>query len=156
MRLTTFSDYGLRVLVYLGVHRGRLATIAEIARSYGVSENHLMKVVHHLAQRGYIETIRGKGGGMRLARPPADINVGKVVRESEDNLAFVECFDRATSDCRIAPACLLKKALGEALEAFFASLERYTLDDLIGNRPKLAKLLPVLEARPAPEETGQR
>ena len=148
MRLTTFSDYGLRVLIYLGVHRGRLATIAEIARAYGVSENHLMKVVHHLAQRGYVETIRGKGGGMRLARSPADINVGKVVRESEDNLAFVECFDRATSDCRIASACLLKKALGEALDAFFASLDRYTLDDLVGSRPKLAKLLPMPEVRP--------
>lgn len=148
MRLTTFSDYGLRVLIYLGVHRGRLATIGEIARVYGVSENHLMKVVHHLARHGYVETVRGKGGGLRLARAPADINVGKVVRESEDNLAFVECFDRATSDCRIASACLLKKALGEALDAFFASLERYTLDDLVGNRPRLAKLLPLLEARP--------
>lgn len=143
MRLTTFSDYGLRVLIYLGVHRERLATIAEIARAYGVSENHLMKVVHHLAQHGYIETIRGKGGGMRLARSPADINLGAVVRESEDNLGFVECFDKATSDCRIAPACLLKGVLGEALDAFFAILDRYTLADLIAGRRRLSKLIPL-------------
>lgn len=144
MRLTTFTDYGLRVLVYLGTHPARLATIAGIAQAYGVSENHLMKVVHHLAQHGYIETIRGKGGGMRLARAPADINIGDVVRQSEDDLAFVECFDKATSDCRIAPACRLKGVLGEALEAFYAALDRYTLADLIANRASLAKLVPLV------------
>jgi Rrf2 family nitric oxide-sensitive transcriptional repressor len=147
MRLTTFSDYSLRVLVYLAVHRDRLATIGEIARAYGVSENHLMKVVHHLAQHGHVETIRGKGGGMRLARAPADIVIGAVVRESEDNVAFVECFDAGTSDCRIAAACLLKKVLGEALEAFFATLDRYTLADVVGNRAKLEKLIPLRVAK---------
>jgi Rrf2 family nitric oxide-sensitive transcriptional repressor len=151
MRLTTFSDYGLRVLMYLGVHRERLATIGEIARAYGISENHLMKVVHHLAQHGYIETIRGKGGGMRLARAPGEINIGAVVRQSEDSLTFVECFDRETSDCRIAPACSLKHALAEALESFFATLDRYTLADLLGSRSRLAKLLPenTVPLRPA-------
>ncbi|HEX6138034.1 MAG TPA: Rrf2 family transcriptional regulator [Casimicrobiaceae bacterium] len=154
MRLTTFSDYGLRVLIYLGVHRERLATIAEIARAYRVSENHLMKVVHHLARHGYVETIRGKGGGMRLARPAADINLGAVVRESEDNLGFVECFDKATSDCRIAPACRLKGVLGEALDAFFATLDRYTLADLIASRGRLAKLIPLQQVEAIVSDRG--
>jgi Rrf2 family transcriptional regulator, nitric oxide-sensitive transcriptional repressor len=149
MRLTTFSDYGLRVLIYLAVHRGSLATIAEIARAYGISANHLMKVVHHLAQQGHVETVRGKGGGMRLAREPADINVGTVIRQSEDNFTFVECFDAETSDCRIAPACHLKNVLGEAMEAFFTALDRYTLADLVDNRVKLAKLLPLKDLRAA-------
>jgi len=156
MRLTTFSDYNLRVLMYLGVHRERLATIGEIARAYGVSGNHLMKVVHHLAQRGYIETIRGKGGGMRLARAPGQINIGAVVRQSEDSVGFVECFDGETSDCRIAPACSLKPVLAEALESFFATLDRYTLADLLGGRARLAKLLPQPSVPMRPALQGRR
>jgi Rrf2 family transcriptional regulator, nitric oxide-sensitive transcriptional repressor len=147
MRLTTFSDYSLRVLMYLGVHGERLATIGEIAEAYGVSENHLVKVAHHLAQHGYIETTRGKGGGLRLARPPEEINVGEVVRGTEENLRLVECFDRATSDCRIEPACVLKGVLGRAVAAFFATLERYTLADLLVTKPKLSKLLVLSDAR---------
>jgi Rrf2 family nitric oxide-sensitive transcriptional repressor len=147
MRLTTFSDYSLRVLMYLGVHGERIATIGEIARAYGVSENHLMKVVHHLAQHGYVETTRGKGGGMRLARPPEKINVGEVIRGTEENLALVECFDKASSDCRIEPACVLKGVLGRAVDAFFVALERYTLADLLVTKPKLAKLLVLSDAR---------
>ena len=147
MRLTTFSDYGLRVLIYLAVHGDRLATIAEIAGAYGISSNHLMKVVHHLAQQGHIETVRGKGGGMRLAREPAQINIGTVIRQSEGNVAFVECFDAARSDCRIAPACRLKNVLGEALAAFLGTLDRYTLADLVDNRQRIAKLLPLADAR---------
>ena len=146
MRLTTFSDYSLRVLIYLGVHDERLATIGEIAGAYGVSENHLMKVVHHLAQHGYIETTRGKGGGMRLARPPEQINVGEVVRGTEGKLTLVECFDRETSDCRIESACVLKGVLGRAVAAFFAALERYTLADLLVTKPRLAKMLVPAEA----------
>jgi Rrf2 family nitric oxide-sensitive transcriptional repressor len=147
MRLTTFSDYSLRVLMYLGVHGERLATIGEIARAYGVSENHMMKVVHHLAQHGYIETIRGKGGGMRLARPPEKINVGEVIRGTEENLALVECFDKASSDCRIEPACVLKGVLRRAVDAFFVALEPYTLADLLVTKPKLTKLLVLSDAR---------
>jgi Rrf2 family nitric oxide-sensitive transcriptional repressor len=141
MRLTTFSDYTLRVLMYLGVHRDRLATIREIAAAYGVSENHLMKVVHHLAQSGYVETVRGKGGGMRLARPAETINIGTLVRETEDNFTLVECFDPATNHCRIAQACLLTRALRDALESFFVTLERYTLADLLSARTPIANLL---------------
>jgi Rrf2 family nitric oxide-sensitive transcriptional repressor len=148
MRLTTFSDYSLRVLIYLGVHSERLATIDEIAHAYGVSENHLMKVVRHLAQRGYIETTRGKGGGMRLALSPEKINVGDVVRGTEENVTLVECFDKATSDCRIAPACLLKGILGRAMREFFAVLDGYTLADLLVTRPKLLGILAPRAVRP--------
>ena len=146
MRLTTFSDYSLRVLMYLGVHGERLATVGEIALAYGISENHLVKVVHHLAQHRYIETTRGKGGGMRLARPPAKINVGEVVRGTEENLTLVECFDKATSHCRIEPACVLKGVLGRAVDAFFATLERYTLADLLVTKPRLTKMLVLSDA----------
>ena len=138
MRLTTFSDYAFRVLIYLGGAQ-ELATIADIANAYGISENHLMKVVHQLARLGYVETVRGKGGGMRLARPPREINVGEVLRATEDGFALVECMGEGGSDCRIARACALKGALGEALSAFLETLDRYTLADLV--RPSVAKLL---------------
>lgn len=148
MRLTTFSDYSLRVLMYLGIHDERLATIGEVAKAYGISENHLVKVVHHLAQRGYVETLRGKGGGMRLARLAEDINVGEVVRGTEDNVALAECFDPTPNNCRIAPVCLLKGVLTSAVDAFFAILDRHTLADLLVPRPQLAKLLLPPEAHP--------
>ncbi len=148
MRLTTFSDYSLRVLMYLGVHEGRLATVGEIAAAYEVSENHLVKVVHHLAQQGYIETTRGKGGGMRLAQAPRDINIGEVLRGTEDSLTLVECFDAAASECRIESACVLKGIFGRALGAFFTVLDRHTLADLLGTRTKLARILVLPETHP--------
>ncbi len=143
MRLTTFSDYSLRVLIYLGSAPGRLATIDQIAAAYDVSSNHLMKVVHHLARRGYIETLRGKGGGMRLARAPQAINIGEVVRETEDSFALVECFEPGAPDCRILRVCVLKDALSRALEAFFGVLDRYTLADLIAPAHPLARMLAI-------------
>ena len=138
MRLTTFSDYAFRVLIYLGSTPG-LATIADIANAYGISENHLMKVVHQLSRLGYLETVRGKGGGMRLARPPREIRVGEVLRATEDGFDLVECMGEGESDCRIVRACVLKGALGEAIAAFLGTLDRYTLADLV--RPSVAKVL---------------
>jgi len=147
MRLTTFSDYNLRVLIYLGLHDGQLATVGDIAAAYGVSENHLVKVVHHLARHGYIETTRGKGGGMCLARPPRSINIGEVLRGTEDNRALVECFDAAASECRIEPACVLKGILGRAMDAFFAAVDRHTLADLLATKNKLTRILVLPDAR---------
>ena len=141
MRLTTFSDYSLRVLIYLGTAQGRLATIDEVAAAYGISGNHLMKVVHHLAQHGYIETLRGKNGGMRLARAPETIRVGDVLRTTEDGFALVECFEERENDCRITRVCKLKGALAQALEAFLAVLDGCTLADLIVPVRPLARIL---------------
>jgi len=130
MRLSTFSDYSLRVLMYLGVQPDRLATIAEIAAVYEISENHLMKVVHQLGRSGYIETVRGKGGGMRLAKAPPDIVLGDVIRQTESDFALVECFGD-DSCCRIQSACRLHAVLDEALNALFLVLDGYTLADLL-------------------------
>lgn len=141
MRLTVFSDYTLRVLIYLGVRGDELSTISEIAEAYGISRNHLMKVVHHLAQSGYVETTRGKGGGLRLAIKPAEINVGAVVRVTEGNTAIVECFDAYDSACRIQPACVLRGVFHQAVEAFFQVLDRYTVADLVRPQQRLVRLL---------------
>lgn len=132
MRLTVFTDYSLRVLIYLGVHQGkaRLATIGDVAAAYGISENHLMKIVHHLARQGYVETIRGKGGGMRLARPPEGIRIGEVVRGAEKDLLVVECRQEG-NECAIAPVCALSALLGRAMGAFLEVLDRQTLADLL-------------------------
>ncbi len=142
MRLTNFTDYTLRTLIYLGVNRSnsRLATISDIATAYGISENHLMKIVHHLAKQGYVETTRGKGGGMRLALPPEQINIGAVVRKSEEDQTVVECFEEGNLNCTILPACTLHAVLEQALRAFFEVLDRHTLADLIVHQSTLARL----------------
>ena len=140
MRLTKFTDYSLRVLMYLGAHSDeRLATIGEIAASYGISQNHLMKVVHHLAKQGYVETSRGHGGGMRLARAPQDINIGDVVRGAEEDLAVVECFQIDNRNCPIMPVCELRSLLEHAVNAFVAVLDRKTLADLTRSQSSLLK-----------------
>ena len=145
MNLTRFSDYALRVLIGCAADPDRLFTIAEIADGYGISENHLMKVVHRLALLGLLETVRGKKGGLRLARPAAQISLGSILRQTEQGQPLVECFDSDASQCRIAPACLLKSSLREAEQAFYAVLDRHTLADMVSNRQKLASLLPMLE-----------
>lgn len=143
MRLTHFTDYTLRVLIYLGMHQREesLATIGDIATAYGISENHLMKIVHHLARQGYVETIRGKGGGMRLARAPEEIRIGDVVRGTEEDLAIVECFGAGRSNCPIVPACALRGMLAGAIDAFFAVLDGRTLADLLEPRKQLVSIL---------------
>jgi Rrf2 family transcriptional regulator, nitric oxide-sensitive transcriptional repressor len=140
MRLTTFSDYSLRVLIYLAVDPDQRATIAQIAQAFDVSENHLMKVVHFLGKEGLLHNVRGKGGGMELARAPAQIRIGAVLRACEVQLP-AECFDAAANRCVITPACKLKHALARASDAFYATLDEYTLEDVAGNRKALAKIL---------------
>jgi Rrf2 family nitric oxide-sensitive transcriptional repressor len=151
MQLTRYTDYSLRVLIYLAADPDHLATIDEIARRYGISRAHLMKVVHQLGLRGYVETVRGRGGGLRLARAPERIGVGEVVRATEENLALVECLDAAPggSECVIESACGLRPVLREALAAFLRVLDGYTLADLVTRRraPLLALLQPPARAR---------
>ena len=130
MRLTRYTDYSLRVLIYLGLQTERLSSIREIADLYGISESHLMKVVQALGQSGYVATLRGRGGGLRLAKSPNEINLGDVVRNTEDDVALVECFAEDGA-CRIAGPCRLRHVLKDALNAFFAVLDRYTLADLL-------------------------
>jgi len=150
MRLSSFSDYSLRVLMYLGVHAGRLATIAEIGGAYGISVNHLTKVVHQLGRLGYVETVRGKGGGIRLGRAPAEIRLGEVIRQTENDWALVECFSTGTH-CQIHAACRLPPILDEALAALFKVLDSYTLADLLQSPVDLTQALPL---RPAGQLTG--
>ncbi len=133
MQLSVFTDYSLRVLIFLGAHPDRLSTISEIAEAYGISANHLMKVVNRLSSGGYIETIRGKGGGMRLSRAPNMINVGAVVRHTEDRFDIVECFNAKHQTCPLLPACTLKSILADAHRSFMAALDRHTLQDVLGN-----------------------
>jgi len=144
MRLTSFTDYSLRVLIYLAVKGEESATISEIAQRYAISRNHLMKVVQELSQRGYLIASRGKNGGLRLGSDPADINLGELVRATESDFALTECFGNHNR-CVLTPACVLQTRLGEALEAFFEVLDSYSLADLIpGNRhAQLAQILKV-------------
>lgn len=149
MRLTRYTDYSLRVLIYLAVRADGLGTVGSIADAYGISRNHLMKVVRELNHRGYIDTVRGKGGGMRLRLPPERINLGRVVRDMESDLALVECFD-ADNRCVITPECGLRNVLGEALRAFLAVLDGYTLADILTDREPLQRLLNVRAVDPDP------
>ncbi|MEJ5990072.1 Rrf2 family transcriptional regulator [Ramlibacter sp. PS3R-8] len=149
MKLTTFTDYCLRVLIYLAVQPGQRATIAQIAAAFDVSDNHLVKVVHFLGKQGYLHNVRGKGGGMELARPTEDIVVGEVVRTTEGAGQVAQCFGEHRDDCVIAPQCRLRGVLGEAVAAFYRVLDDYTLADLVANREGLATVL-FLPQRPAP------
>ena len=141
MRLTTQSDYALRVLIYLAVQRKELSTIAEISDRYGIPKNHLMKVVQQLAREGFIVTVRGRAGGLKLAHPPAAINVGQVVRAMERDAVLVECFGARRDDCVIAPVCRLRGALSEAMEAFFHSLDGHALAELVDDNHLLSVVL---------------
>mgnify|MGYP006286842537 CR=1 FL=1 len=138
MRLTRYTDYGLRVLMYLGVQGDKLATITEVAEAYDISRNHLVKVVNELGRLGYLRTVRGKGGGIRLGKEPEQIRVGAVVRAMEEHLDIIDC---TGSDCPILSPCRLRTALGEARDAFMAVLDRYTLADLLADQQGLREVL---------------
>ena len=131
MRLTSFTDYTLRTLMYLGASQDRLATINDIAELHLISKNHLMKVVHQLGMSGMVETVRGRNGGLRLNVDPALINIGAIVRQTETDFYMAECFDRQSNTCVYAPACNLKSVLGSATAAYLAVLDSVTLRDLI-------------------------
>jgi Rrf2 family nitric oxide-sensitive transcriptional repressor len=129
------------VLIFVGLTKDRLVTIDDLAERYRVSRNHLMKVVHRLATLGYIETVRGKGGGIRLLRAPDAIRIGDVVRDFEEDMTIVECFDAATNTCPIDTICSLRGILRTATREFLAELDRHTLAELLGPRRRLAPLL---------------
>ena len=133
MRLTLHTDFALRLLMLLALEPDELHTIEEVARRYRISRNHLMKVAQTLVQEGFIDSLRGRGGGLRLAKPAARINLGTVIRKTEDSLALVECFDAERNNCIVSPACGLRGPLEQALAAFFKVLDGYSLADLVAN-----------------------
>jgi Rrf2 family nitric oxide-sensitive transcriptional repressor len=140
MKLTRFTDYSLRVLIYLGLRNNGRVTIREISDAYGISRNHLMKVVSLLTRMGYLDARRGPGGGIALAKSTREIVIADVVRDMEDDLNLVECFCEEGT-CVIKPICELKAALNLALQAYLDTLEQYTLDDLIKPKPQLVRAL---------------
>lgn len=141
MQLNLKTDYSLRVLLYLAVHPGELIPVSQVATAFGISAHHLTKVAQGLAAGGFVELVRGRRGGMRLAVNPEKISVASVVRKVEGSLALVECFDAKSNTCSIAPICSLKRMLAEAQSSFFAVLERYTLADVATNPRSLRALL---------------
>jgi len=156
MRLTTYTDYAFRVLMYLGLRGENLSTIQEIAEQYGISKNHLMKLVHQLGQLGYVETIRGKNGGLRLGRRPEEITVGEIVRHLEPDMALVECFQISDVRCQIVRGCVLRPALEKALDRFLETLDGYTLADLLVPAEELSSAFPIDiggASRPKPDGT---
>lgn len=143
MQLTNFTDYALRTLLYLAAQPDRVVPIAEVSAAYGISNNHLTKVANLLAREGFVAALRGRGGGLQLARPSADISVGAVVRACEPNLHLVECFDRAHNTCPIAPVCGLAAVLADAREQFLKVLDGCSLAALARPGPQTQKLLQI-------------
>lgn len=153
MRLTVYTDYSLRVLLYAGLHPERLVSTQEISRSYRISHHHLVKVVNHLGSAGFLEIHRGRKGGFRLGREPEAIRIGDVVRQTEPDFNLVECFNPEANVCPITPACRLKNALERAKAAFMGVLDELTLADMLGPRRGAAYLKHLLSS---PEEaTGE-
>ena len=148
MKLTAFTDYSLRVLIYLAAQPGRRATIGEICAAFDIKENHLSKVVHFLGKKGWVDTVRGKGGGLSLAMPPQDIGIGEVVREAEGDAVPAECFSGERSTCASVACCELKGVLAEAVNAFHAALDGHTLASITRNRQELASILHFHRAMP--------
>lgn len=164
MRLSEYTDYSLRVLMHCAAHRQSLVTIGELAEHHGLSKNHLMKVVNDLARQGLIETTRGRGGGLRLLKPPEHIRVGDVVRAAETDFRLVECFDPRTDTCVLTPRCRLKQLFHAALQAYFAELDGATLADLVAEPPAPAgaarraavAIVALSPPRPRPEPAAPR
>jgi Rrf2 family nitric oxide-sensitive transcriptional repressor len=153
VRLTQFSDYALRTLLYLGVHRDRPVPLAEIAQAYGISYHHLVKIAGMLGGLGLVDSVRGRAGGYRLRRELDAINLGWLIRRTEPDFDLVECFDRETDRCPITPACRLKGALAEAKDGFLAVLDGYTLADFAGAPEQRRKLVQLWAGR-APPASG--
>lgn len=150
MRLTLHTDFALRLLMLLALEPAELHTIEEVARRYRISRNHLMKVAQTLVQEGFVDSLRGRGGGLKLARPATRIKLGAVIRKTEDGFALVECFDRERNNCVVSSACGLRGPLEEALAAFLAVLDQYSLADLIANPVAYRRMQRLLmENRPA-------
>lgn len=143
MQLTVRSNHAMRLMMYCALNHGRLAPVGEIARACNMSESHLGKIANALAAGGFVETVRGRGGGVRLARPPAEINVGAVVRrtESEIGSCFVECLDPDSNTCPLVGACRFRAIVGRALEAFLSVLDGYTLADLVAEPEPLSRIM---------------
>lgn len=143
MKLTTYTDFGLRTLMYLAtLPEGELTSVAHVSKVYEISRNHLVKIVNQLAREGYVRAVRGKNGGICLARTPADINIGLVIRSLENNIQGIDCGSPA---CYLVKICRLKDALKQAMDAFLAVMDGYTLADLIGNRDELMVIFSELE-----------
>jgi len=161
MQLTQYTDYSLRVLIFLGLNPNRRCTITEISNAYDINRNHLVKVVHNLSSSGWITTIRGKSGGMILYFSPEQINIGAVVRYTEPHMDLLECFDVENNTCVIAPACALKHGLYKARKAFMDVLDSYSLDDILQNQNDLRELFnvpedsSVISIRPEEHEKNQ-
>ena len=137
MRLTNYSDYSLRVLIFLSSEpREKLVNIKDIAEAYDISKNHLMKIIYNLGKMGYIETIRGRNGGIRLAKIPSEINIGELIRKTEEDFNIVECFENGDK-CVITPVCSLKHIFNKALDQFLQVLDQYTLEDIVKNNAML-------------------
>lgn len=141
MRLTQHTDYALRMLIYLAIHRDGIVRVSDVAESYALSRNHLLKVANRLARLGIVTATRGRSGGIALALDPSKINIGTVVRNLEDDFALVDCLSLDGGHCVIAPACRLKGLVSKAIDAFLSVLDGYTLADIASNRDALAALL---------------
>jgi Rrf2 family nitric oxide-sensitive transcriptional repressor len=138
MRLTSYTDYALRTLMFLALNRERLVTIGDIAQTHNIAKNHLTKVVHHLGTLGFVETVRGRSGGLRLAREPVDIRIGEVVRHTESDFYMASCFDANAAGCLYAAGCELRGALARATTAFLDVLDGVTLAQMVERDPQIA------------------
>ena len=150
MKLTQYSNYALRSLQFAALRRPALCRVDEVAAAHGISRAHIVKVVHEMGQAGFLETVRGRGGGFRLARRPEEITVGEVLRVTEGPFELVECFNPATNSCPLIGICRLSRAIGEAMAAFIAVLDRVTIADIAANRGSLLKRLEAATAATQP------